>query len=1049
MWVRKKLMIGVLVLMMINIVFNPAVCNVAEISEKGVVEVRCVIEDTRWSSEPPSSSEEKATIVPKSTITRNLIAIRVEFLDGDSNYTGAPNGSMTYTQPYFDNIMNNLTNYYQEVSYNQLTINYTVSGKIYTLSKTMKYYGADTPTQHDENLTDLIYDSIIIADLDRDFSKYDDVVLWHAGAGQESDINEDTPADIWSVHVSGFSIPVDGTSITKIIIIPETENQDGLSNYGILGVATHEFGHQLGLPDLYDTDKTSQGIGNWGLMGSGNWLNNGNTPAHLCAWSKIYLGWINSVNLTIEGYYTVNPVENYNDTVYKFPITDTEYFLIEFRKKTGYDSYLPGEGLLIWHIDDNQPNNNNESHKKVDLEEADQGWQTKSGLDGNDTTGDRGSVNDTWKDNLTGFRSTSIPNSNNYANNTTDMSINHISKVGNKMSFVFGSTLVDIGLIKGFVPTYALVGQPYQIYAFVGSNSLVDIYDVTVKFTVSYGGDPQPLPDGNIQLLPAGACKAAESSWYVAQAGTANFYIWLDYEPSVEITPQTESNVGYANVSWENANITKYVWSSDVGDVDADGTVEIVVSNATGIYVFNGKNYSLEWSTEGITAFHDLIWDPAVGNLDDDPALEIVASNMSHVFVIDGINHNIEWDSGNLGSSCRDIVIDDIDGDGKNEIITGTAYWEDMNIYNNSIYHYGNIYIFNISTTTPEWKSDNFAYSILSLNVSDFDNDGTKEIIVGTDNGYVHTYDGKTHASEYSSGFIDYFIDSIVVDDVDDDGSKEMVVGSGYVDYGTNTSYGCVYVYTAGGSLEWKSDILFSLSLVVADPDGDGTKEIVTGTYFGLYAFDAKKHTEEWYYPRRILSLAVGDIDSDTANEIVASDDLYIFGVKQTYTFNLNEGWRLITMPHIPFSPTPYKAGDWADDLSSNCVKIAQWNTTQQNWIIYEKGVDSNNFTIDSGVGYFVYCTGTATWTVAGKLITSTTVNLTAGWNSIGWYNSTPTNAENLGKNIKNCTAIAYWHNTMGRFITHPIGVDISNFKIVIGEGYFVYVTTESMWVRS
>lgn len=775
----------------------------------------------------------------------------------------------------------------------------------------------------------------------------------------------------------------------------------------------------------------------------------GTSPSHLCAWSKIQLGWIKPVNLTIEGYYEINPVENYNDTVYKFSITNKEYFLIEFRKKTGYDSYLPGEGLLIWHIDDNQPNNNNESHKKVDLEEADESYQTNNGLDGNDTTGDRGSANDTWKDNLTGFTSTAIPNSNSYDGNTTDMSINHISQIGNKMSFIFGSTLIDIGIVRFLVPSPVLVGNTYSIYSVVGSNSIVDIYNVAVKFTVSYdGGDPQPLPDGNIQLLPAGACKVAETSWYVASAGSATLYTWIDYDPVVEITAQEETNIGYANVSWETADITKYVFSSDVGDIDNDGVMEIVVSNATGIYVFNGENYSLEWTTEGIEAFSDLIWDPAVGNLDADPALEIVASNRSHVFVIDGITHNIEWDSGDLGSNCRDIVIDDIDGDGENEIITGTAYWEDMVECQSYIYHYGNIYVFNTSTITPEWKSNDFTYSILSLCVSDFDSDGKKEIVVGADNGYVHTFDGETHASEYSSNFIGYFIDSVVVDDVDDDGNKEMVVGNGYVDYGTNISYGCVYVYTAGGSLEWNSDVLFSLTLVVADPDGDGTKEIVTGTYSGLYAFDAKTHNKEWYYPKRILSLAVGDIDGDTANEIVASDDLYIFGVKQTYTFNLREGWSLITMPHIPYTPTPYKVWDWINALGSNCTKIAQWNNTQQKWLMYERGVESNNFTIDSGIGYFAYCIGNASWTVAGKLITSTIVNLSAGWNSIGWHNSAPADAENLGMGIVNCTAVAYWDNILGRFVTHPMGTDISNFTVKIGEGYFVHVTTESKWVN-
>jgi len=145
-------------------------------------------------------------------------------------------------------------------------------------------------------------------------------------------------------------------------------------------------------------------------------------------------------------------------------------------------------------------------------------------------------------------------------------------------------------------------------------------------------------------------------------------------------------------------------------------------------------------------------------------------------------------------------------------------------------------------------------------------------------------------------------------------------------------------------------------------------------------------------------------------------------------------------MPHIPFSPIPYMASDWADDLGTNCVKIAQWNNTQQTWIIYEKGIGINNFTIDPGIGYFVYCTGNVEWTVAGQLIKNVTVNLSVGWNSLGWYNSTQTNADSVGEKLANCTAVAYWDSSLGRFITHPIGVNITNFTIKIGMGYFVYI---------
>ncbi|MBU4190067.1 MAG: hypothetical protein KJ886_03610, partial [Candidatus Thermoplasmatota archaeon] len=67
-------------------------------------------------------------------------------------------------------------------------------------------------------------------------------------------------------------------------------------------------------------------------------------------------------------------------------------------------------------------------------------------------------------------------------------------------------------------------------------------------------------------------------------------------------------------------------------------------------------------------------------------------------------------------------------------------------------------------------------------------------------------------------------------------------------------------------------------------------------------------------------------------------------------------------------------------------------------------------------------------------------------WNSIGWHNFTKTKAENLGQNITNCTAVAYWNVTLSRFIVHPVSTDISDFDIERGMACFVYVTTSSTW---
>jgi M6 family metalloprotease-like protein len=117
-----------------------------------------------------------------------------------------------------------------------------------------------------------------------------------------------------------------------------------------IGVLAHETGHALGLPDLYDYDGSSQGIGAWGLMGSGS-HSTLHSPAHPGAWEKEQLGWVRVKWLsTADSVLSIAPVQE-SRTVYRVQGGGSDYLLLENRQRVGSDRHLAGTGLLVWQID--------------------------------------------------------------------------------------------------------------------------------------------------------------------------------------------------------------------------------------------------------------------------------------------------------------------------------------------------------------------------------------------------------------------------------------------------------------------------------------------------------------------------------------------------------------------------------------------------------------------------------------------------------------------------------------------------------------------------
>lgn len=133
---------------------------------------------------------------------------------------------------------------------------------------------------------------------------------------------------------------------------------EGGERMGNISVYAHEFGHMLGLPDLYARPENpgSEGLAIWCAMS--NQAPNGR-PQHFSAWCKEKLGWITPkvIDPTVPQKLILAPIEDSPKECFKVLVRPdgSEYLLLENRRKKGFDASLPAEGLLIWRVVGNRP----------------------------------------------------------------------------------------------------------------------------------------------------------------------------------------------------------------------------------------------------------------------------------------------------------------------------------------------------------------------------------------------------------------------------------------------------------------------------------------------------------------------------------------------------------------------------------------------------------------------------------------------------------------------------------------------------------------------
>ena len=321
--------------------------------------------------------------------------------------------------------------YYREVTHGIVDIHGQVVGP-FRMPQTLAAYahGASGLGSAVPNATTMARDALLAADPAVNFAPFDNngdgfvdaFIVVHAGAAAEV---TGSANDIWSHKwtLQGGAKTVDGTKVYGYLTVPEDAK---------IGVCCHELGHLLfGFPDLYDTDGTSEGIGNWCLMAGGSWGGGGDTPVHPSAWCKANQGWAAVDNRTSNGAVSVPDVKASHTVLrlWKDGAPGTEYFLVENRQRTGYDASLPAGGLLIWHVDESASGNTNEAHYKVALVQAD--GKRDMELDHN-----RGDGGDPYpgSSNNTAFTGSSTPNSKAYSGASTCVAVTGIGPSGPVMT---------------------------------------------------------------------------------------------------------------------------------------------------------------------------------------------------------------------------------------------------------------------------------------------------------------------------------------------------------------------------------------------------------------------------------------------------------------------------------------------------------------------------------------------------------------------------------------------------------------------------------------
>lgn len=328
--------------------------------------------------------------------------------------------------------------YFTDQSAGQFTPDFDVLGPV-TLPNKCSYYGGNDRYGDDMHPAEMVTDAIKILDSSIDFKQYDtdgdgyidNVFVFYAGQGEASGGDDDTVwPHSWDIESAGLRLTVDGVKVGHYACSNEWEGNrpDGV------GTFIHEFSHVLGLPDLYHTTENVYYTPcDYSVLDYGPYNNEGRTPPNYGAYELNAMGWFEPIMMDRPMQVKLNPIISGEFGLIPTS-SDNEFFLFENRQQEGWDKYIPGHGMLIWHIDykaavfDNNVVNNTKSHQYVDIEEA------NNNPDGSKTSTMKGWPFPGTSGN-TSFTATTTPALKTWSGQGIDLPVTDIKETGGVISF--------------------------------------------------------------------------------------------------------------------------------------------------------------------------------------------------------------------------------------------------------------------------------------------------------------------------------------------------------------------------------------------------------------------------------------------------------------------------------------------------------------------------------------------------------------------------------------------------------------------------------------